>query len=276
MKLWKIQKFFGDVVYDLRSRRLLPVVILLVLALVAVPVLISQTGNGSSNASIKPASGSANAVPETERAVMAYLPSGIRNYKKRLDDQSAKNPFRDQFSQPAAAASASSQLNSTVTPPAAVGASSAVGTSSTVGAGSGGSATSGSTTLTGPGDGSGSGGTKKKQKKSKKTTYSYSVSVYAGDVSAPLTSFPKIAPLTMLPSQDSSVVLFYGLSTDHKLALFLVSNKVDGLTGPGSCLPAPDDCSLLALPAGASEDLHYSKDGKTYRIAVAQIKRTAK
>ena len=83
-------------------------------------------------------------------------------------------------------------------------------------------------------------------------------------------------PLSPLPSQTGSVVVFYGLSTDHKQVLFLVSTKVDGLTGPGSCLPAPDDCSLLALPAGASEDLHYTKDGKTYRIVVAQIKRVAK
>ena len=130
MKLWKIQKFFGDVVYDLRSRRLLPVVVLLLVALVAVPIVISQGGNSSSNTPIKPASGSADAVPETERAVVAYLPSGVRNYKQRLDDQSAKNPFRDQFSQPPAAASASSQLNSTVTPPASGGSVSSASVSS--------------------------------------------------------------------------------------------------------------------------------------------------
>jgi len=38
MKAWKVQKFFGDVVYDLRSRGLLPVVVLLLVAMVAVPV----------------------------------------------------------------------------------------------------------------------------------------------------------------------------------------------------------------------------------------------
>ena len=47
MKPWKIQKFFEDVVYDLRNRGLLPVVILLVVALVAVPVLISRGGSDS-------------------------------------------------------------------------------------------------------------------------------------------------------------------------------------------------------------------------------------
>ncbi len=43
MKPWKAQKFFGDVVYDLRSRNLLPVVVMLVVAIVAVPVLVSKS-----------------------------------------------------------------------------------------------------------------------------------------------------------------------------------------------------------------------------------------
>ena len=40
MKPWRMQKFFGDLVYDLRSRNLLPIVIALAVAVVAVPVLI--------------------------------------------------------------------------------------------------------------------------------------------------------------------------------------------------------------------------------------------
>ena len=54
-------------------------------------------------------------------------------------------------------------------------------------------------------------------------------------------------------------------------ALFLLSNKVASVTGPGTCVPSPDDCALLALPAGQSEDLLYTQDGETYRIVVAQI-----
>jgi hypothetical protein len=259
MKLWKVQKFFGDIVYDLRQRGLLPVVILLLVAMVAVPVVISR-GSSDSSATASPASsGAVPATPEAENAVVSYTP-GIRSYRRRLNDLSPKNPFRQQFSKSAAAAS---QLNSTVTSTAVTStgtgnAASTVGTAPPASTG---------------GSGGSTGGGKKKKSKQK---YTYSLTVYAGDVTAPLTPFQNVLSLTPLPSQDSSVVVFYGLSSDHSQALFLVSTKVDALNGPGTCLPAPDDCSLLTLPAGASEDLHYTKDGKTYRIVVAQIKRVAK
>jgi hypothetical protein len=97
----------------------------------------------------------------------------------------------------------------------------------------------------------------------------------AGEVDLTLTPFKNVASLTPLPSQTSPVVLYWGLSTDFSSALFLVSNKVDALSGPGACVPAPDDCSLLTLAAGQSEDLHYVQDGKTYRVAVSEIKRVA-
>jgi hypothetical protein len=41
-------------------------------------------------------------------------------------------------------------------------------------------------------------------------------------------------------------------------------------------VPAPDDCALLSLGAGQSEDLQYAGDGKTYRVVVAEIKRFTK
>ena len=44
MKPWKVQKFFGDVVYDLRNKGLLPVVGVLLIAMVAVPLLIYRDG----------------------------------------------------------------------------------------------------------------------------------------------------------------------------------------------------------------------------------------
>jgi hypothetical protein len=258
MKPWKVQKFFGDVVYDLRSRGLLPVAILLILAMVAVPLLIARGSSDSSSAALQPSAASAEPAPEIQSAVVSYDP-GIRNYQKRLDDLSPKNPFRQQFAQSAAAAS---ELNSTAPEPTSSG-------SSEVSSG-------GSTESTPPSDGGGSSPEKKSRKKSSPTTYSYAVSIMAGAVDATLTPFPNIPDLTTLPSQTTPVAVYYGLSSDHSKALFLVSNKVAGLTGPGTCLPAPDDCSLLALGAGQSEDLVYSLDGKTYRIVVSQIKRSAK
>jgi hypothetical protein len=261
MKPWKLQKFFGDVVYDLRNRGLLPVVILLLVAMVAVPVLISRGGSEAPSSSLQPASGLAQPAPEAQNAVVSYAP-GVRDYKKRLNGLSPKDPFRQQFAQSAAAAS---QLESTVTTPTTTGS----------------TATTGSTGSGSPSLGTtipGSSGKKKskKKKKSSKTTYTYSVTVMAGDASNPLTPFGNVASLTPLPGQATPVVVYYGLSSDYTQALFLVSNKVDSMNGPGTCLPAPDDCSLLALSPGQSADLHYTQDDKSYRILVAEIKRVAR
>jgi hypothetical protein len=260
MKAWKVQKFFGDVAYDLRSRGLLPVVGLLLVAMIAVPILVSRGSKANSNASLAPTANLAQSAPENERAVVSYSP-GIRNYKKRLNDLTAKDPFHKEFSHSAATASA---LTSTVSIP-----------SSSTGASSGASST-GSATLPspvgGPSGPSGSGGHKKKKKKSNSGPITYQVNLLAGDVNTTLTPFNDVQAMTPLPAQTTPVVIYFGLSSDNANALFLVSNKVSTVTGPGTCVPSPDDCALLTLPVGQSEDLLYSGDGKTYRIVVAQIK----
>jgi hypothetical protein len=256
VKAWKVQKFFGDVVYDLRNKGLLPVVGLLIVAMIAVPVLISRGGGGSSP-SLQTASVTSKPAPEAERAVVSYTPSGLRNYKQRLNDQSAKDPFRQQFVH-ASKAAAASQLNSTAQVSSSSGASTGASTGTT---------SSGTGTTTGSTGSSGSGSSSKK-----KTKVTFQVNVLAGDVNATLTPFNDVDAMTPLPSQSTPVVLYYGLTSDNKQAQFLVSNKVTGINGPGTCIPSPDDCALLTLGPGESEDLVYAGDGKTYRIVVAAIK----
>jgi hypothetical protein len=262
MKAWKVQKFFGDVVYDLRSRGLLPVVGLLLVAMVAVPVLISRHSSGSSAPSLQPTAGAVS-TPETQSAVVSYSP-GIRNYKRRLDDLSPKDPFRQQFAHSAASAAQQSAL--TTSAPTGGGSVAAAPTGTGTSSGSATTLSGGTTGTTG----STGGGSGDKKKRSTKVTYK--VNVLAGDVNSTLTPFNDVAAMTPLPSQTTPVVLYYGLTSDNKQAQFLVSNKVGTVTGPGVCVPAPDDCALLTLSPGQSEDLVYVADGKTYRIVVAEIK----
>jgi hypothetical protein len=257
MKPWKVQKFFGDVVYDLRSRGLLPVVILLLVAMVAVPMVISRgSRDSSSTASLQATAGTVAPAPEGERAVVSYIP-GIRDYKKRLNDLSPKDPFRQQFAHSAAAAS---QLNSTVSTATPTGSATSTSESSTTASSGGGSSSTG----------------KEKKKRAKPVSVTYQVDVLAGDVNAALTPFKNVASMTPLPSQSAPAVIYFGLTSDRKQAMFLVSNRVDSLNGPGTCVPAPDDCALLTLAPGQSEDLHYTQDGKTYRLVVARINRFTK
>ncbi|MBM3667341.1 MAG: hypothetical protein FJW90_07665, partial [Actinobacteria bacterium] len=96
MRDGKLQQFGSDLLYDLRSRGLLPLVVGLAVAIVAAPLVIKMM-SGSEEA---PAGGQSGAVtiepaPDGQAAVLAYSP-GLRKYQQRLDGSSS-DPFRQQF-----------------------------------------------------------------------------------------------------------------------------------------------------------------------------------
>ena len=157
MSLWKVQKFFGDLFYDLRSRNLLPIVIMLAVGILAVPILISSSSSsGNGSVSLGP-SASAVSSPEAENAVVAYHPPGIRNLKSRLNDLSAKNPFIQQFTGGGAkaAGSSSTTVSGVVPNSGSIPGLNGVGTNTGSGNSGGGSGGSGSS---GGGGGGGGGG----------------------------------------------------------------------------------------------------------------------
>jgi len=255
MKPWKVQKFFNDVVYDLRGRRLLPVVILLLVALVAAPVLISRGFSDSAASSLQATAGTVPSTPETESAVVTYSP-GIRNYKQRLNDLPSKDPFVQKVAPEAAD---SSQLNVTTAP--------ATGSAST------GSSSSTPTATGVPSRGGSSTGTTTTTKTHHFTLYHAVADVSFGDVTQPLLRHKKLKTYASLPNELAPVLIYLGSTLDQKRVLFAVTRQTDQLTGEGECAPDPTNCSLLALARGQHEDMVYV-DGKTYRVKVNAINLT--
>src|SRR5204863_5419691 len=89
--------------------------------------------------------------------------------------------------------------------------------------------------------------------------YFYSVAdLSVGDPSQPLERHKHIKPFTSLPNQVAPVMIYLGSSLDGKRAYFSISKMAEQLTGPGTCVPSPTDCSLLALSANPTEDMVYS------------------
>lgn len=259
MKPWKIQQFFGDVVYDLRQRNLLLVVIMLAVAVVAVPVLISMSGSGGSGGGVGvTANASAGRHPEGESAVLAYHP-GVRNFKQRLKDLSAKDPFVQQFTAGAASGATIDQVTSS--------GSTAVGGSTTTSGG-----TSGGTGRGGNGAGDNGGGGGKNQKNQTLYTY-YVTDVSVGEAAGALAPVKGVGQFRFLPSQAKPVLVYLGTTSGGTQALFLVSKDVSSVGGNGTCFPTADDCQLLGLNSGAGADMIYSPDGKTYHLDVTKIKR---
>ena len=253
MKLWKLQKFAGDVVYDLRSKNLLLPAVALLVALVAVPVLITRSGSDGSAGAYGLGATSATTPPESENAVVAYSP-GVRNFKKRLDHLGPKNPFTQQYTNSPAPTPGADSLAQALTDSSTSG-SSGVGGGSTGGGNSGGGDKS-------PG----------KVTQQKTTYFWWESDVQVGEAGTPLTTMNSVKPFQFLPSPDKPVLTYIGTVSGSQ-AVFLVSNDVSSIGGEGTCFPSVAACQLLGLNPGKGADLIYGPDGKTYHVQVLQVRR---
>lgn len=252
-----MQRFAGDLVHDLRSRNLLLPAVALVVALLAVPILIS--GGGSEGAALSSDFGSsAQSSPESQNAVVSYHP-GIRNYKKRLNHLNSKDPFTQQY----ANSPRSSNKSGGDSTAQSLSVSS---TSPSTGVGGG-------TTTTGGGGGGGGGGDKSPGKVTHHVTYFWWESdVQVGEAGTQLATLNNVKPFTFLPSPQAPVLTYMGTVSGSQ-AVFLVSKDVTSIGGEGTCFPSVDACQLLGLNAGKGADLIYGPDGKTYHVQVLRVRR---
>jgi hypothetical protein len=275
-------EILSDLYRDLRDRRLLPLIILLVAAMVVVPVALSKSPKSAAPVATPqvaaPAHGSA-----LTTAHVTILDPGVRDYRRRLHGDAAKDPFVQLFGGGGATSAATS---------AAAGAPSSTGNSTSAGltSTSGGSApltiegqaasdaangTSPSTGVTGGGSSSApSSGTRQSSPQSTKIVF-YRLKVRSGPVGGEMKVNDEVGPSTALPSKTVPALAFLGVTFDGNLnaqqAYFLVSNGVSLVTGSGDCsFGAP--CQLVAMKPGDYTDLTWT-DGQQYRIKLLAFER---
>ena len=88
--------FLSDLYYDLRERRLLPVILLVVVAIVAIRFLLGRPEEVTAlEAGAGETAGSSNANGATLAVVEAN--PGLRDPNKRLKGQTATDPFKQKF-----------------------------------------------------------------------------------------------------------------------------------------------------------------------------------
>jgi hypothetical protein len=254
--------FFKNVLSDLVEKRLWPVAIALVAALVAVPIIL---GGGSSDA------GTA-----TAQAPVGTTTNGLANHRDvareqvvSLEEQAAgkvqragslKNPFV-QHHQP--------KVTTTVA--------AAVQTASTVASGlSGGTSAgdTGGTTTTKPDPTPTTGTTTTPEKPKGKADDTYRVDVKFGETGQDKT-YKNIARLTPLPSSDNPLFVYMGPADDKQGAVFVV-NTPTVPTGDGKCQPSADDCERIVLEDGDSEffDVQGGTAGVVeYQLTMLSIKK---
>ena len=255
----KVPDFVLDLYYDLRERHLLPLAAILVVAIVAAPILLSQ---GSSRAP-EPTSAEVAAVATSSRQglLVARSEPSLRDYRRRLARLHAKDPFKQQYETGTEAPAA----GSTVTAEGESGAPTSTPESPT-------STPAGEPTETRSEPIPGAG---------KLTYFSYAVDVrvVAGgsqngavqSSSGKATVRHNLPELTMFPSRKTPAAIYMGSTKDGKKALMLISSNVEAVFGDGKCVLGSTSCELLAMEPGVPETLVYGGAGRTYKIELLKI-----
>lgn len=260
----KVPDFLLDLYYDLRERHLLPLVALLAVAIVAVPIALSQSSDSGASEEEVAAAIASVANPHSGVLVAKSTP-GLREFNRRLDHLHAKDPFRLQTSgggestaaetgegeaAPSEFSGSSPEVPSEASPPSSTAPSEG-----------------GAEPTPGPGN---------------LTYYSYAVDVRVvtggsqeggsgGGSSGQSTVRRNLPELTMLPSRDTPAAIYMGSTKDGKKALMLISSDVQAIFGDGKCVLGSDSCELLAMEPGLPETFVYGGAGRTFKIELLKI-----
>jgi hypothetical protein len=231
-----------NLVNELVERRLWPIALLLLVALLAVPLLLSKSASpavddgpetGTPPAAV---AGAARAAAAPGAPVVSVTRDAVPAAPLR---GRAKNPFRQQYEEPVldgtTSTSTSTATSATQTP-----------------AGGSGSTPSGGTQ-----GGGGSGG--QTPPSSAQPTYVYAaIDVRFGKAGKRLRRIEDVPRLTPLPNADHPIVVFLGMRRDRETAVFLVSTDVH-VQGLGQCVPSQRTCEAIELREGEAAFLDFTE-----------------
>lgn len=257
MPALKMPPFAKDLYEDLRDRRLLPLVALVLVAIVAVPFLLSS-GSESKPVVVKPAPKPAGASASALTVVRST--PGIRDYRKRLRGRTPTDPFK-QPSSPQNLAGA--QLGTTgnngfeqseVTTTTSSG---TTVTKETTKSSGGKTTTKKETEVVVPGNEEG--GEKGGQPSEQVNLYSFAVNVQLTRIEEDADTHKttkktqtrrEILPPAALPGEKEQAVTYMGISPKTKNPLLLVSDAVTSVFGEATCLSGESKCQLLEVETG--------------------------
>ena len=239
---------------DLRNRKMLPLVALLIVAIIAVPLLL-KTDSAESPPSSDLTSGAATDIEGAEIAdpvVLTEVP-GIRDYHKRLASLQERNPFKQQFT------SAPKPVSETEDRTTSVDGSGTDTTGSSTSTDTG----SGSTDSTTPETTTPDPGTRKTY------LYYWEIDAKAGVVGQGEKK-SGIGQLEYVPGKSHPILQFIR-GVGEEAAIFVVSRSVGDTHGDGNCQPRPEDCQFLKLKLGESTTFNYEPNGLDYRIKLTGV-----
>lgn len=236
---------------DLRAKRLWPIAALLVLALVAIPALLTKSAAQPS--SVDPVA----TAPAPDEQVTVRLDGGgaaSSGAGSSLDEFAQGDPF---------------------TPPGAIadnvdGASTATSSTATSDDGGSGREPGGGGTGSPPSSPDAPVDVAPPTTRTETAEYEYvaDVTFWTGDRRRKVRGLRK---LDMLPNQSAPVLIFMGTSGDGGNAVFLVDSTLKAV-GEGRCVPSPANCAYVHVGPG-SEHEFTTVEGDSYRLRVEEIRR---
>lgn len=266
----KVPDVVADLFYDLRDRRLLPLVALVLVAIVAVPFLL---GGGSEKAAVPPpvlAAAAAQSSTEAAQLTVVRSKPGLRDYRKRLAGREPTDPFKQRYNAPVLSGAELKSQSATST-------SSSTSTETT--------STTTSPETASPGGGApspeegGSGGNDGRPPQ-KITIFSFAIDVRIAHTEAKAdgtttmsepTTRTRVLPTTPLPGEKAPVITYMGLGKKPDHALLMVSNEVKSIYGDAECLSGTETCQLLEVETTFPETFVYGPNDVRYKINVLKI-----
>jgi hypothetical protein len=256
----KLPPFAKDLYEDLRDRRLLPLVALVLVAIIAVPFLLSN-GSEPKPVVVKPAPKPAGA-SATALTVVRAAP-GLRDYRKRLRGRTPTDPFRQPSSSPNLSGAQlgtpgnngfeSNEVTTTTSSGTTV-------TKETTKSSGGKTTTQTETEVVVPGHEEGGGEEGSGGQPSEQINlYSFAVDVKltrteedpeTHKTTKKAQTRKEVLPPASLPGEKEQAVTYMGISPKTKDPLLLVSDAVTSVFGEATCLSGEAKCQLLEVEAG--------------------------
>jgi hypothetical protein len=278
----KAPDFLTDLYYDLRDRRLLLPLALVLVAIAAVPFLL---GSKPEPVPVPPAGGIAAAVGAAgdagSKLTVVEAQPGLREYSKRLKHRSPSDPFKQHYTglPPAAQVEATQGGGG-----GSEGSGEAVTVTESTTTEVTGTGSSGSGSASGGGSSHGGGAVKAPPKPDAGSLriieYVYDMQISHAETTADGTqkmSEPEVRrhvkTLAQLPGKKLTVATVGGINFHTGKVYFLVADGVHSLGGDFRCVTrAPGElCELLEIEAGFPLELTYGPNKVLYRIKVTGI-----
>jgi hypothetical protein len=254
--------FVADLYQDLRDRRLLLPIALVLVAIAAVPFLL-----GGSDPELPPPPAAVGVTPPANAsaslAVVEATP-GLRDYRKRLADRSASDPFKQKYT----GLPDDVKLESTSS-------SSSTGAGGSVGGGDGGSVVITEEEVTAepapsPGGG-GDGPSQPLELVIDAQVRRVETKPDGSEERGELEVRKHVPVLAKLPGDKTPVVTFVGANLRTERLVFLVSHEVAAIKGEFACATRSEVCELLEVGVGTLLDYTYEPSGAHYEVKVTDI-----